>query len=247
MESIKLSKRLSTIAKYVPTGKKVADIGSDHALLPSYLILEAISPFAIAGEVNQGPFEAASKQIKGLRLEQKVSVRNGNGLNVLGHDEVDLITIAGMGGSLISEILEAGKEKLKYIERLILQPNVGSETVRKWLDFNEWDIIAEDIIEEEEKIYEVIVAEPRGNSENHAYRDQDRSKDDLYRLGPFLWREKSEILTEKWKREYDKNKYILKQLEKSEDIVAKKLKEEEINKEIHWIMGVLECLEKGKI
>lgn len=247
MESIKLSKRLSTIAKYVPTGKKVADIGSDHALLPSYLVLEAISPFAIAGEVNQGPFEAASKQIKGLGLEQKVSVRKGNGLDVLGNNEVDVITIAGMGGSLISEILEAGKEKLRYTERLVLQPNVGSEFVRKWLDLNNWNIIAEDIIEEEEKIYEVIVAEPRRNSENYSYQDQDRTKDDLFRLGPFLWQEKSEILTEKWKKEYDKNKYILKQLEKSEDIAVRKIKEGEINKEIKWIMGVLECLEKGKI
>lgn len=247
MEAINLSKRLFTIAKYVPNGKKVADIGSDHALLPSFLINEGISPYAIAGEVNNGPLEAAKKQISSLNIADKVDARLGSGLAVINSGEVDVITIAGMGGALIVEILQEGLAKLNSIERLILQPNVGSELVRGWLDTNNWNLIDEEILEEDCRIYEVIVAEHRTGDYDPSYHGQSRPKEDLYRLGPILWQKSAVALYEKWRRELTKHQYILGELQKSKDNEIKIEKERQVIEEINWITEVVRCLEKDKI
>lgn len=246
MDPLKLSKRLLRIAQYVPVGKKVADIGSDHALLPSYLVKNMISPFAIAGEVNEGPFLAAQRQISSIRLDEEVSVRKGDGLALIEANEINVITIAGMGGALISNILERGKEKLNTIERLILQPNVGSDLVRIWLDNHNWNIIAENILEEDNKIYEIIVAEPRKDKLDPVYKSADKTKEELYRLGPNLWEEKSEVLLKKWVIELHKVEYILKQLNKSKNKAEKKIKEKRLLEEKKWISEVVLCLQKDK-
>jgi len=245
MKTVKLSERLSNVARFIPQGKKVADIGSDHALLPSYLIIEQISPFAIAGEINDGPFQAAKKQISNLQLEDYVSVRKGDGLEVIHDHEVDIITIAGMGGGLIVDILDRGQDKLKQIERLVLQPNVGAERVRKWLDFHQWNIIDEEMIEEDEKIYEIIVAEYRIGPEDPVYMSQHRTKEELYRLGPILWQKQSPVLLKKWKNELKKVKYILRQMDHVNHSVEKDSKKEQLNKEKRWILEVISCLQKA--
>lgn len=247
MEETNLSKRLYAIAKYVPNGKRVADIGSDHALLPSYLISEGISPYVIAGEVNKGPLEAAKRQINDLKIADKVDARLGSGLKIIDDREVEVITIAGMGGTLIVEILQEGVAKLKNIERLILQPNVGSELVRGWLDNNKWNIINEEILIEDDRIYEIIVAEQRAGDCDPSYQDQGRPKMDLYRVGPILWQKGAEALYEKWQRELKKQQYILKELQKAKDNAIKTEKEQQIKDEINWIMEVIKCLEKDKV
>ena len=161
---VKLSKRLQTIADYVTKGSVVADIGSDHALLPVYLLQSGKCVSAIAGELNAGPYHAAKKQAASACLSHVLNVRQGDGLFVLtGKGEADTVTIAGMGGSLMRDILEAGRSagKLNGVQRLILQPNVGEEAVRRWLSEHHWFLLEETILEEDGKIYEVLVAAAR--------------------------------------------------------------------------------------
>ncbi|MCK9911021.1 class I SAM-dependent methyltransferase, partial [Microbacteriaceae bacterium K1510] len=78
----------------------MADIGSDHALLTSYLLVNGIADYVIAGELNEGPYQAALKQINTIQKRDQASVRKGDGLAVLAPHEVDVICIAGMGGQL---------------------------------------------------------------------------------------------------------------------------------------------------
>ncbi|BAH43057.1 tRNA (adenine-N(1)-)-methyltransferase [Brevibacillus brevis NBRC 100599] len=243
MTSVSISKRLQTIARYCPEGARVADIGSDHALLASYLLVKGIASFVIAGELNEGPFQAAKKQIHTLQVKDRASVRKGNGLAVLQPGEADVVCIAGMGGQLIVSILEAGKDKLEGVQRLILQPNVGEEAVRLWMIENGWQLIAESILQEDGVIYEILVAE-RGNP-TLPYEGKDRTQQELLRIGPFLWVEKSEVLQAKWLHEHEKWQKIIVQLKRSDKPeAAERIKE--IEAEVKWIDEVIACLRTDK-
>lgn len=158
MNAQKLSKRLETVASFVPTGAIVADIGSDHAYLPCYLVHKGIAARAIAGEVVKGPYESAVKQVRTEGLTDKITVRMADGLAAVEEsDEITAVTIAGMGGPLIVSILEKHPEALKTVTRLILQPNIHAKAIREWAMVNGWAIQDEVILEEDGKIYEVLV------------------------------------------------------------------------------------------
>jgi len=241
---VTISKRLETIARHCPQGARVADIGSDHALLASYLLVEGIASYVIAGELNEGPYQAAVRQINALpQVKHRASVRKGNGLAVLSPGEVDVILIAGMGGQLIVSILEQGAEKLKGVSRLILQPNVGEELVRRWLYENGWQLVAESILQEDGIIYEILVAIP--GDPDLPYAGQDRSREELMRLGPFLWAEKHPLLRTKWLREKEKWNRVLASLARSDKPEAAK-RMDQVKQELEWIDGVIACLRTAK-
>lgn len=199
-----LSKRLERVADFVPAGARLADIGSDHGFLPAALALRGVISFAVAGEVVEGPFLSAKHQVEKNQLTGMIEVRLADGLEAIhDEDEIDTITICGMGGTLIRDILERGKNngKLTGRELLILQPNVGECTLRNWLCDNSYCIIAEDILEEKEKIYEIIVAEP--------YEIKiDYTKEELF-FGPKMMLERNEAFQKKWRHEMIQREKIL--------------------------------------
>ncbi|MDU0201663.1 tRNA (adenine(22)-N(1))-methyltransferase [Paenibacillus sp. MAH-36] len=252
---VKLSKRLQMIADRVPVGSKVADIGSDHALLPTFLAQQGMIVFAVAGEVNPGPFEAATRQVLESGLSKKISVRSGDGLAVIEPGEVNVITIAGMGGSLMASILEAGKQKLEGVTHLILQPNVGEDQVRKWLLAEGWNLVAEAILEEDGKIYEILTATAGSaqdkNSQEALYAERTLSggivvsKERLLQMGPYLLEEAPEVWFSKWDSELKKLAMIEGQLKLS-TAEASAVKAEQIAQEIKDIKEVLACLQKVK-
>lgn len=252
----RLSRRLQAIADRVPKGSLLADIGSDHALLPSYLAEQGRIKRGIAGELNPGPFEAATKQIKESKLTHIVEVRRGDGLAVISPREVNCITIAGMGGVLIASILEAGQDKLEGVQTMILQPNVGEEALRRWLLEHNWQLMEETILEEDDKIYEIIVAEKldtatESNSKLFAERTVGSNpsvsinKEWLLKMGPYLLAEPSSTFFKKWDLEIRKLEMILKQLSQSE-LESSRAKEVELRQEINEIKGILACLPKDR-
>ncbi|TVY09638.1 tRNA (adenine(22)-N(1))-methyltransferase [Paenibacillus cremeus] len=251
---LRLSKRLEMIAKEVPAGSRLADIGSDHALLPSFLAERGTIVSGVAGEVNQGPFEAAFKQVRASGLQAIIEVRKGDGLEVISAEEVDVITIAGMGGTLIASILEAGKEKLAGVQRLVLQPNVGESGVRRWLIDNGWQLIRELILEEDDKIYEILVAVPKTSTEltnEQLYMPMELAEgivadqELLLQMGPFLTQEASPVWVKKWRHELDKLEKICSRMAQSE-LEASRLKEAEFRQEMKRIEEVLACTQKAK-
>ncbi len=150
-----LTPRLKLIADLVE-GKTVADIGTDHAYIPIHLMKNGRCNRVIASDVNKGPSEIAKNHIKSEGLE--IEVRTGSGLSVLMPGEVQDIIIAGMGGKLICEILEANAEVAKK-SRLILQPMNGQYELRTFLLKEGYNISYEDLALEGFKVYNVIVCD----------------------------------------------------------------------------------------
>ncbi|MGM0897098.1 MAG: tRNA (adenine(22)-N(1))-methyltransferase [Bacillota bacterium] len=218
MNAQQLSERLMKVAEYVQQGAVVADIGSDHAYLPCHLLHIGTASRAIAGEIVKGPYESAKKQVREEGLEDKITVRLAPGLEAIeSADAVTAVTIAGMGGSLIASILEEGKDRLMGVERLILQPNVHAKAIRQWAVQNGWKTVAEDIVKEKDKIYEILVLEP-----SHEEVTLD-AKQLLF--GPILLKKQNEIFKEKWQREAAQWKAIAERLDsaqETEDIRTKK-------------------------
>ena len=213
-----LSARLACVASLVPAGARVADIGSDHAYLPASLVLDGKIDFAIAGEVVKGPYENAVHEIKDHQLEGQVIPRFADGLAAIEPaDKVDAITIAGMGGSLIASILEKGKDKLTGIKRLILQPNVGESQLREWLMNNHYQIMTEKIIEEDNHIYEIIVAEPSVVPFRYSKYELD--------FGPFLLENKGPVFKKKWQEYLQREAHVIDQMQKAQQPPVKKINE----------------------
>lgn len=236
MKELSLSLRLQTVADIVPKNACLADIGTDHAYLPAYLCQKGIIKKAIAGEVNEGPYQAAKHFVEKLSLTEKISVRKGDGLAVISeNDKVDVITICGMGGVLITNILQAEKDRLKNVKRLILQPNVAAESVRKWLYENGWQLIDERIIEENGKIYEILVAE-RGDPK--APYDEEFLEQQFF-VGPFLLKEKNEAFIKKWTQELNNWRRIIEQLERAEETPELSEKRRQLLSQIQFVEEVL--------
>ena len=230
MDAKNLSMRLLAVAKYVPKRARLADIGSDHAYLPAYLTLNEQLDFAVAGEVVNGPYQNALNEIKKENLTRQIKVRLADGLAAIKpEDKIDTITICGMGGSLICDILTKGKDKLATYPLLILQPNVGEKNVRQWLSANGYQIIAEEILTEDKHIYEIIVAQ-------HVLKKVKYTKEELL-FGPFLLKQANQIFIAKWQSELVKRTKILTQLDNAKDALLDK--KAELLKEVKLIEGVL--------
>ncbi|PQF24764.1 tRNA (adenine(22)-N(1))-methyltransferase [Enterococcus mundtii] len=230
MNHTDLSKRLEAVGRFVPEAARLADIGSDHAYLPVALMLKGKIDFAVAGEVVKGPFESAKRQVSKNGLSERIEVRLANGLDAIEkQDQINAITIAGMGGSLIRDILESGRQnqRLSGKERLILQPNIGEKTLRTWLKENNYQIIAEEILEENKKIYEIIVGEKKEQPIKYSEKE--------LMFGPHLLAEKNAIFLAKWQRELKQREVILEQLKNA----SEQNRHETIQQEVEWIKEVL--------
>lgn len=194
MNEEQLSKRLEKVASYITNNERIADIGSDHAYLPCFAIKNKMASFAVAGEVVEGPFKSAQKQVASIGLTSQIDVRKGNGLEVItAADAIDTIVIAGMGGTLIRTILEEGVAKLTNVTKLILQPNIAAFQLREWSEKNNWTITSEAILREDNKIYEIIVLQPSKESVEWTAQE-------IF-FGPCLLKEQSAIFKSKWRHE----------------------------------------------
>lgn len=230
VNQFKLSKRLEKVAQYVRKGDRLLDIGSDHAYLPCELIENEVISYAIAGEVVKGPFERSKEEVSRRQLEELVDVRLGSGLDVIRQaDQMTTVSICGMGGKLIQQILEDGqaKGKLEGIELLLLQPNVDEPAVRQWLDENGYRISNEDIVEENKKLYEVIVAEKADDKTSTEYSAID------YQFGVHLRVDCPSLYIEKWTKEVKKRTEIIEKLKASPK--NNEAKENELKEEITMI------------
>ena len=153
-----LKGRLLAIAKEVPPSKCIADIGTDHGLVPVWLIENGIVQKAIITDISSKSLAKAEGLIKQRGLESKIEARTGDGLKPIKPGEVDTVIMAGMGGMLIRNILTDAPCVAEKVKRFVLQPMTAQSALRKWLVENGYAIVDETLVREDSRFYEIIVA-----------------------------------------------------------------------------------------
>ena len=151
--------RLAVAASFGRTGMRVADIGTDHASLPIYLVGNGLSPFAVACDINKGPLNSAKQNISSASLSDKIEVFLTDGLNGVEAYSPDDIYILGMGGELIWRIIDNSEYAKTPGVRLILQPMTHAHDLRAGLYLNGFNIVDETLVSDRDRVYHIIVAE----------------------------------------------------------------------------------------
>jgi tRNA (adenine22-N1)-methyltransferase len=193
-----LTDRLRTVAHLIIKGEPAADIGSDHAYLPVYLVEQGLAPRVIATELTESPLQRARAAILNSSCRNAIELRKGDGLEALAPGEVSTVIIAGMGGETIKHILEKDWGKSESFKRFIFQPMSRAYMVRETLARQGWPIIDEKLVMENGRIFVIISSLPGSTSYSLSPLELD--------IGPLLIKNKTNQLTEiylkRWMKRY---------------------------------------------
>lgn len=236
---MKLTPRLKYISELVSDGKKIADIGTDHGYIPISLLLDKKISFAILSDINRGPLNNAKKEVTKNNVQNYVDLRLGSGMETLRDGEVDQVIIAGMGGILISDIIEKKIELSKNLDKLILQLMQAPEELRRYLSKNGFKIIDEHFVREDHRIYEIIEAvyDKELLTENQDDEDFEQKKYTQYIYSLFKNNGDKLIYTSSYYENIKKKinhivkNHILKMVNKNDKIVNDNVFDENIIKE----------------
>ncbi len=172
MKKIQLDSRLAAAASFARRGKAFADVGTDHASLPIYLVGEGIAPRGVASDINEGPITRARINISGAGLGDKIAAVRTDGLSGLEEYSPEDVYVLGMGGELIWRIVDASPLARRTGVRLIMQPMTRAAELRRGLTEGGFSIIDEALAEDEKlgdgRIYQIIAAEYTGVREEYS-------------------------------------------------------------------------------
>jgi tRNA (adenine22-N1)-methyltransferase len=166
MKDVILKNRLQAAASFVRRGSAVADVGTDHAWLPIYLLSRGIASRAVASDINEGPLCRARINIP-KNLVKKIELRLTDGLRGIEDASVDDVLICGMGGELIARIIKDAPFVKNEKIRLVLQPMTKAPALREFLLSEGFSIIGE-TLSFDDRIYQTLCAEYTGESEEYS-------------------------------------------------------------------------------
>ena len=229
---IELSKRLQAVADLVSPGMRLADIGTDHAYIPIYLMENEKIPQAIAMDINKGPLERAEKHIKAHGLEHQIQTRLSDGMAKLQAGEADCAVIAGMGGALMIKILEEGRETAFQLQELVLQPQSELEKFRIYLLENGYRVLAENMVYEDGKYYPMMKVKP-GEMTGESWKPEELE------YGKYLLATAHPVLKQFLEREIQICHGVLESLAKQDTERAKK-RRREMEEQIQHVQYILE-------
>lgn len=202
---MELDLRLQEVAKLVPPSESLGDIGTDHGYLLIELVQTGKIQRGIGCDLREGPLNFAKKHVKERGLQEKIELRLGDGLAPLTVKEVEGVSICGMGGGTIQEILMAQKEIVESLSYLVCQPQNNSGSLRKFLAHSGWKIVKESLVESQGKIYEMFLAQ-RGKM---AFPEREID----WELGPLILQRKEPLLKRKVEELIFLTNKVLKDLE----------------------------------
>jgi len=197
-DNFKINDRLFNVASFVEEGRKVIDVGCDHALLSIYLVQNK-KPFkVIASDIKEGPLVHANENIKKYKVQDKIIVKLGSGIEPI-EEDIDTIIISGMGGLNMIGILKYCPDKYKNVDTIILSPNSDTNVVRKEICKLGFYIEDEMLVKEKEIVYPIICFK-RGKKK-YSYKD--------YLYGPILIKKRDVLFLEYMKKEKQTKEKLL--------------------------------------
>lgn len=153
---LELSPRLQLLADWVRPGARVVDVGTDHAFLPVWLVLQGRVTSAIASDLREGPLARGAETAREHGVSDRVEMRLCNGLAGIAPEEADTVIIAGMGGENIAQILAAAPWTADGGHTLLLQPMSKMEVLRDFLAHNGYEITREQLVMDRGTVYPVM-------------------------------------------------------------------------------------------
>ena len=162
-----LSERMQTIEDMVLPGLPIADIGTDHGIIPADILLKGICPFAVLTDINPGPLEKCRENLRSFGVDPSLySVVQGDGFDPVSDGGLGTVITAGMGGELIMEIFEmtgmsVTRQKGEPLaKRFIVQPRTHADELRAYLTESEFRLCDYKLAKERGRICEVFAVEP---------------------------------------------------------------------------------------
>lgn len=187
---MEISNRLKAICDLCLPGQVVADIGCDHGYVSITLTNSGKFEKALAMDINEGPLRLAGQNIALYGDKARIETRLSSGFDKLEKSEADTVIIAGMGGMLVRDILDAGRDKLESVKQLVLGAQSDIDTVRRYITAAGFRIDDEEMLEEDGKYYQLIRAVNDGSDNVGKLNDIEA----LY--GPVLINKKHTVLRE---------------------------------------------------
>lgn len=166
-----INKRLLACSELVREGAVLADVGTDHAYLPIYLLEKGIIGRAVLSDINQGPLDKARENVEKAGFIHKVELRLCNGASELSETGATDYAICGMGGELIADIIEHAPHLKDKNISLVLQPMSKPGALREYLFSNGFEIEKERYVTDTGKHYVCILA--RFSGVNTPFSDVD--------------------------------------------------------------------------
>ena len=156
--AVSLSARLSAIAESLPRGGTICDVGSDHGILPLYLVQKGLVAHTLVTDLNDQPLERAKKAFREAGVFDKADFILTDGiLDVLSYSP-DAYVIAGMGGETISGILLRALSGIPKETFFAFQPMTKQGELREFLYRNGFRISDEKAVSENGKSFLLIFA-----------------------------------------------------------------------------------------
>jgi len=228
---MELSIRLKAIASMIEDCDSIVDVGTDHGYVPIYLVKNGVIKSAIASDINRGPVEKAKNNVLSNGVSTQINCRLGSGLATVIKGEVQVAIIAGMGGNLIRDILEADIEVVKELKYMILQPVQNAEVLREYLYNTGYDILDEEICIDDGKFYEIIKVK---------YNTKPVALDGIYYEISKILLDKKHLVMQRF-IEYKLQKYSTIYEALNEDTLSSKNRKEQLHHVISRLKEFLKC------
>ena len=224
--------RIDILVENVDEGQVVCDVGADHGITAIRVLEERRPKKVIASDISARSLQKLVDKINLYGYD--ITTRVCDGIEDLAEFQPSTIIISGMGGFLIAEILERGKDLAKTVDKFILQANNGLAHLRKYLLDSGYEILKEDLVFEDGIYYDVIMAAYTGKRSEYGSEYE-------YEYGRYLIENRDPLLKDKILKKLEEIESILKVISKGKgdkiEARAKALRDEEDHLE-----EILKCL-----